>query len=132
MLLRQQTTNATQLTLTADQSTAASASNTFSLQNYELAHVRGRCLARNPAALVDYAIWEFTALVYRDATAATTAFVSAVTPTLLASGGTGNTWVLTVLANTTHGALEVRGTGEAAKTISWFCELDALEITDIS
>lgn len=133
MILRGQTTNATPKVLTADlNAAAAAANNTYSLVTYQLAHIKGTVVGRDPAALADHAVWEFAATIYQDASAASTALVAAVTPTLVSSGGTGGTWVLSVTADTTIGGLAVTVTGEAGKTITWGCKLEGFEVRDIS
>lgn len=132
MTLRGQTTDATAKVLAADTLNAASAATTFSLMTYQTCVVKGLVVARDPAALADWAIWEFTAMINQDANAASTSLLAAVTPTLLGSGGTGNTWALTVTADTTIGGLAITATGEAAKTVTWGCKLDGLEVRDIA
>lgn len=130
-VLRGQTTNATPLRLAVD-GEAISAGNTFSSMTYQLLHIKGRCIARAPGTLGDYAIWEFTALMNQNNGTASVTLLAAVSPTLISSGGTGNTWVLAVTADTTYGSLNVTATGEAAKTITWGCALDVLEVRDIA
>ena len=130
MVLRAQTTDATATVLRSN-TAVESATNGYFLETFQLATIKGRVVARNPAALVNWAIWEFTANIYKDSTAGSTILTAAVTPTLLSSGGTGGNWVLSVTANTTHGTLRVEGTGEAGKTVSWGCALDGLEVRDI-
>jgi hypothetical protein len=132
MTLFTQTTNATPSVLRTTTS-AVSSSNILNNRNYTLQAIKGRCIARTPGSTVDYAVWEFTALLNRGADAASSALlVLLVTPALLASGGTGVTWGLSVTADTTNGGLLVTGTGEAGKTITWGCDLNALEVQDLS
>lgn len=130
-VLRGQTTNATPLRLAVD-GEAISAGNTFSSMTYQLLHIKGRCIARAPGTLGDYAIWEFTALMNQNNGGPSVTLLAAVSPTLISSGGTGNTWALAVTADTSFGSLNVTATGEAAKTITWGCALDVLEVRDIS
>ena len=130
-VLRGQTTDATSLRLAVD-GDAISAGNTFSSMTYQLLHIKGRCIARAPGTLGDYAIWEFTALMNQNADNASVTLLAAVSPTLVSSGGTGNTWTLAVTADTSFGSLNVTATGEAAKTITWGCALDVLEVRDIA
>lgn len=130
-VLRGQTTDATPLRLAVD-GAAISAGNTFSSMTYQLLHIKGRCIARAPSTLGDYAIWEFTALMNQNANNSTVTLLAAVSPTLVSSGGTGNTWTLAVTADTTYGSLNVTATGAAAKTITWGCALDVLEVRDIA
>lgn len=101
-------------------------------QIYTMQRIQGEVIARIPASTADFAIWTFTAYLYRDLSTASVALVAAVTPTLVHSRGTGNTWALAVTANTTVGGLQVTGTGEAGKTIVWGCSLDCFEIQDFS
>lgn len=127
-----QTTNATPSVLRTTTS-AVSSSNILNNRDYTLQVIKGRCIARTPGSTVDYAVWEFTALLNRGADAASSALlILLVTPALLASGGTGGTWGLSVTADTTNGGLLVTGTGEAGKTITWGCDLNALEVQDLS
>lgn len=130
-VLRGQTTSATPLRLAVD-GEAISSGNTLSSMTYQLLHIKGRCIARAPGNLGDYAIWEFTALMNQNNSVASQTLLAAVSPTLVSSGGTGNTWALAVTADTSFGSLNVTATGEAAKTITWGCALDVLEVRDIS
>ncbi|MDO9711035.1 hypothetical protein [Paracraurococcus lichenis] len=75
----------------------------------------------------DRMAWEYVGCIKRDATAATTALIGAVTT--VNTFNTGSlTWIITWDADTTNGALRARVTGESAKTIQWHIRVDAIEV----
>lgn len=120
-ILRANTTNATQTTMTADGG-AAGATNQLILPNGSAAVVKGRVVARQDTT-GDTAAWEFVAVIKRGANAAATAMVVACTPVALGSDAGAATWALAVDADTTDGGLRIRVTGQAAKTIRWVCDI---------
>lgn len=69
--------------------------------------------------------WEITGCITRASGAATTAIVG--TNSTLHLGST--IWAAIVDADTTNGALRVRVTGEAAKTIKWVARIETAEVT---
>ncbi len=121
--LRAGTANATQKALTNDDSAQATG-NQLTLENSSSAIVKGLVVARQNTT-GDTKSWEFTAHIRRGANAAATAMVATCTPTVIANDAGAATWALDVSADTTRGALQVRVTGEAAKTIRTVCHLQA-------
>lgn len=124
LVQRIETTNATITTLTSDQG-AAAATNQMVLPNNSAYIAKGIVVARE-AATGDTKSWEFTCHIKRGANAAATAVVAAATVTVIANDAGAAAWALTVDADTTNGALRVRGTGEAAKTIKWVSDMYAV------
>lgn len=132
VILAARTTNATPALLSVS-AAAASQSTQLVIQNHTIQAIRGRCVARIPGSSVNYAVWEFTAYVKKDATVASVALLGAVSPTLVYSAGTGSAWTLAIGVDAvTLGALTVIGTGGAGETIVWGCSLEVLEVQDIS
>lgn len=123
MVLRCNTTNATQTALTADQAAQATG-NQLTLENNSAMTVKGLVTARENAT-GDAAFWEFTAAIKRGANAAATAMEVTCTPTQVGASAGAAAWALSVTADTTRGALQVKFTGEAAKTIRTVCALTA-------
>lgn len=120
------TSNETPTVLTTNAG-AAAANNTFVLANNTTCWVRGTIVARN-AANNDSIAWTFSGLVSRDATAASTALLGAVTPATVGTADASMTGCsLAVGVNTTNGSLIVTATGIAATTITWNGYLDIVE-----
>lgn len=109
---------------------AVVAVNQLPLVNNQSIAFRGRCVAQRKGSesTTSTAAWEFSGVIRRGATAASTALVSAVTPTLIAADSDASTWTLAVTADTVNGALAVTGTGQAAKNIRWVCTLETTEV----
>lgn len=120
-VLRCSTTDATQTSLTAD-SSAGGTTNQAVLPNSSAYIVKGTVVARQNST-GDTKSWEFTAHIKRGANAAATALVAAATVTAIANDAGAAAWALAVDADTTNGCLRIRGTGEAAKTINWVCDI---------
>jgi hypothetical protein len=121
MVLRVNTTNATQATATSDGSTA-STTNQVVLRNASSFVVKGTINAWENAT-TDCKSWDFTAHIKRGANAAATAMVAACTPTAIAAAAGAAAWAVAVDADTTNGCLRIRVTGEAAKSIRWVVDL---------
>lgn len=117
LVLRAATTNNTQTTLTSNAG-AAAATNQLVLPNNSAYIVKGYVIARE-AATGDTISWEFVCHIKRGANAAATAVVAAATVTVVANDAGAAAWALAVDADTTNGALRIRGTGETSKTLKW-------------
>jgi hypothetical protein len=72
--------------------------------------------------------WEFKGQIQRDASAASTTLVAAITPVLIAQKAGASTWAVAVTADTTNGCLAVIVTGQVATTIRWTCTIFASEV----
>lgn len=120
-VLRCNTTNATQTTLTTD-GAAAGTSNQFVLPNTSAFIVKATVVSRENAT-GDSRSWEVTAHIKRGANAAATAMVAAATVTSIANDAGASAWAVAVDADTTNGCLRIRFTGEAAKTIRTVCDI---------
>lgn len=127
-VLRGRTTNATPKILTSD-AAAASTGNQVTLPNTSTYQVQGYASARD-VATGDSAVWSLTGGIHREANAASTALLAAITPTLISSSGAGSGFVLAVSADTTNGSLAVTVTGIAATTINWTCKIETVETTN--
>jgi len=127
LLLGRQTTDATVITLTSNNSVAGT-SNQLVLPNNSAYYVRGSCIA-NVTGGGDTKAWSFEAAIKRGASAATTAIVGAVTKNVVSADAGAATWDITISADTTNGALQVQVTGATATTIRWVCKLESTEVT---
>jgi len=125
-ILRRSTTNATPLTLGTNGS-GGGVTNQVVLPNNSSYAFTGRVVARENAT-GDCAAWEFTGVIRRGASAATTALVAAVTPSSIAADAGAAAWGLSVTADTSSGALAITVTGEAAHTIRWVADVETVEV----
>lgn len=121
-VLRKQTTNGTQTELFTDGSSAR-----LTLSNDTSWAFRMLVVARRTDANDETGAWEFLGAIDRNASAATTAIVGAVTKTIIALDTSA--WDVAVDADTTNGSLRIQVTGQAAKTINWVCTVWATETT---
>lgn len=125
LVLGVKTTNATQTTLRSD-SSAASATNQLVVENYSVVTVTGTVAAKDYT--YGYAKgWTFTALAKRDLSASTITIVAS-TVTVVGEDSGASTWTIAVDADTTNGALAVKVTGQASRTISWIATLQTAEV----
>lgn len=115
-VLRRQTTDATQSHLTTDGSSESGA-NTMVMPNDTTWGFRITVSARRADADGESASYEFKGCIKRDGTAGSTAIVGSVFESVYAESTAA--WTVSVDADTTLGALRVRATGQAAKTIRW-------------
>lgn len=76
----------------------------------------------------DFKTWEIKGVITRAGAAATTAIAGTSIKTVLQESAGATTWDCDATANTTHGALVTRITGQAATTIRWFAEHHTHEI----
>jgi hypothetical protein len=126
IVLRGQTTNATPAALVSN-TNAAGTANQLILRNDSTFAFRILVVARRTDADNESAGYEFVGVVDRNANAASTALVGAVTKTVLAEDTAA--WDVNVTADTTNGGLKVEVTGEAAKTILWVATCWTSEVT---
>lgn len=127
LLLGRQTTDAT-ATVLASNNSAASTTNQVILPNNSAYTFQGTCIA-NVTGGGDTSGWKFEGVIKRGATAASTALVAAVTPTVIAQDVGAVTWVLAITADTTNGGIAVTVTGQAATTIRWVAKIETTEVT---
>ena len=127
LLLGRQTTDATATVLTSNTS-AASTTNQVILPNNSAYAFQGTCIA-NVTGGGNTSGWKFEGVIKRGATAASTALVAAVTPTVIAQDVGAVTWVLAITADTTNGGIAVTVTGAAATTIRWVAKIETTEVT---
>jgi len=127
LIIGVQTTDATATVLRSNVN-AVGTTNQLVLPNNAAYHVSGTLIA-NVTGGGNTSAWKFDAVIKRGATAASTALVAAVTPTLIAQDAGASSWTVAVTADTTNGALAVTVTGAAATTIRWVCKLETTEVT---
>lgn len=132
-ILRRQSTSATARRLTADDQSAG-ANNSFTLPNNGTFLVRAMVTARqvpggSAGTVGDSAGWDVVFLMTRGAAAADTVLVggggASIAPTLNSAGAAA--WRLSITADTTFGAINITGTGEANKTIDWVARIISVE-----
>ena len=119
-------TSATPVTITTLGSVVVGVTNSYALPNKSLAKINGTVMVRNNTVAANFAIFEFSAYLNRDTTAASAAAIVPIVITPIASGGTGATWALAVNVNTTLGGIEIIGTG-TAETLTWFGNVKIFE-----
>ncbi len=84
--------------------------------------------ARRTDAVGGGAGYRFVGVVRKDATAASTTLIGAVSKTVI--GETDAPWDANCTANTTNGDLRVTVTGQASKTIRWVATVRTSEVTN--
>jgi hypothetical protein len=126
LVLRVSTTNATTTAATSD-AAAAATTNTSLLVNSSAFLFKAMVVGRQNTT-GDAAAFEITGLIKRGANAAATALVGTPTVTAIAADAGASTWTAVAAANTTNGTLEIRVTGEAAKTIRWTAVVETTEV----
>lgn len=120
--LQADTTDATTTTLTYDGG-AVSATNIPVIPDDFMGHVTGRMIAWKDDN-VDYAEYNFTAVVRRATGVASTTIASFS----ITEEETDTTWLVELNANTTHGGLNVNVTGVAGTNIKWLCDIDIVRV----
>jgi hypothetical protein len=131
-VLRQQSTGASAVTLTAD-AAAAGAGNTVNVPVLGTYLVRLLVLARQTGGasgtIGDSAGWVVDALVKRAITASSATLIGGGGASLAPSysDAAAAAWRLAVTADTTNGGLAISGTGEAGKTINWVARVLSVE-----
>lgn len=124
-IFRNITTDATQTELFLDGTTATQR---FVLANNSAVTFSILIVARRTDATGGGAGYRVEGVIRKDASAASTTIIGAVTKSVL--GETDVPWDISVDADTTNGTLRIRVTGEAAKTIRWVATVTTAEVTD--
>lgn len=127
--LRGATTDATAKVLTSD-NLAASTINQVILTNNQAMAIRGQVAVRRSVTQADQAaLVEFTCLIRRGTTAASTAIVGTPTITVLATDITSLPAAPVALtADTTNGGLKIEVTGVAATNLRWVAVVTSAEV----
>lgn len=125
IVLRSDTTDATTEAITSTNA-AAGTGNQLVLPNNSAFSVRGHLVVRENAT-GDCAAFDLRALVRRGASAAATVVVGS-TVTMVYNDAGAATWAVAIAADTTNGAMRVNVTGEAAHSLKWVAELEAVEV----
>jgi len=125
LVCRRQTTDATPTKLFID-----GASLTLDIASGKTYAFEGRVVARQTATagagtVGDSAGWTFQGVLKN--VSGTTSLVAAVTPTSIDADG-ATTWVVAVTADDANDALDIEVTGEANKTVRWFCVINLSEV----
>ena len=127
-LLRADTAGATPTRLTETGGAAAS-NNGPVMPNTSTYYCRTRVLARNTTN-GDSASWSTTALIHREANAASTVLIGTPVITSDYASASLTTCVVAITADTTLGGLAVTVTGIAATNIRWVAHVETLETTN--
>jgi hypothetical protein len=125
-ILRRATTNGTQTEVTTDGATYA-ATNAMVMPNDTTWSFRVHVSARRADVDGESASYEYKGCIKRDGTVGSTAIVGSIFESVYAENTTA--WTVAVDADTTNGALRVRVTGEAAKTIRWVAFVEVIQAT---
>lgn len=128
LVLGRETTSATTTRLTSNNSATGTTANQVILPSNSAFYFAGTVIA-NVTGGGDTSAWKFEGAIKRGASAATTALVAAVTPTVIAQDAGAAAWAVTVTADTINGGLKVEVTGAAATTIRWVCKIETTEVT---
>tara|TARA_R110000868_G_scaffold148839_3_gene371048 strand:- start:26848 stop:31755 length:4908 start_codon:yes stop_codon:yes gene_type:complete len=116
--LQADTTDATTTTLTYDGG-AVTAANIPVIPDDFKGAVKGRMIAWKDDN-VDFAEYSFNAVIRRGTGVASTTVASFS----IVEEETDTTWLVELIANTTHGGLNVDVTGPAGTNIKWLCDID--------
>lgn len=131
VVVRRQTTDATQTELTIDGATptgtAATTSNRFILLNNQTVMADVYVVARSATGTND-AGYHRRVLITRDANAASTAITGLQTIGTDMETAGASAWDVTLAADTTNGSLQVLVTGAAGTNINWFAEIQFREV----
>lgn len=113
--------------LLLSENTVAGLTNYYVLENNMSIIFRARVIACQHST-GDTAAFDITGCIKRRANAASTALVGTPTVTVIAADAGAAAWVVSATADTTNGVLQINVTGEAAKTIRWVSEIEAVEM----
>lgn len=127
LILAKQTTDATATVLASSSATVATG-NQVTLAANSVYYFRASVIAGVTGA-GNAKAWEFTGVVKRGATAATTTLVGSVIKNVVAYDAGAAAWDVNITVNTTLGCLTVTVTGAAATTIRWVCKIETTEMT---
>jgi len=125
-IIRTNTTNATITEMFLD---GTGGTKRLVLPNNSTWNFEIRVVARRTDATDESFAANFEGAIDRQASAATTAIVGGVLNIPLADDS-GGTWLVTIDADTTNGALRVQVTGEIGKTIRWTAFVRTVEVTN--
>ena len=124
VILNGLTTTATAKVLTVD-GNAVAVNNQLIVPNNSITGFTGKVTARDTLT-GNTSYWTFSGAVKKGTTAASTALVGAVTPTMVAQDSGASTWAVAVAADTTNGTVKVTFTGAASTNIVTAAKLDVL------
>lgn len=125
-VLRYTTTDATPSVLSGDGVVIGSTNTTVIPDNHAYTAV-AYITARNTST-GDMASWRIEGAVKRGTGAASTALVGTPVVTAIAADAGAASWVVSMVANTTRGSVEIQVVGVAATTIHWVCKLSTVEV----
>lgn len=124
-IFRRQSTSGTGVVLTSDAASPSTNNQLILPNNSSFAFTITIAGHRTDAA--DRAMYRFTGLLTRDASAGTTTLQNYTKETFYESDAT---WDVALTADTTNGGLTITCTGAAAKTISWVARAQTVEVTN--
>jgi hypothetical protein len=124
-IFRRQSTSGTGVVLTSDASSPSTNNQLILPNNSSFSFVLTVVGHRTDAA--DRAMYRFTGLLIRDASAGTTTLSNYSRETFYESDAA---WDVALAADTTNGGLTITCTGAAAKTISWVARVQTVEVTN--
>jgi len=122
-----QTSDATQTTLSSYSQIESITGNRLIVPDDTTWFFNIKVVARRTDANDESAIYKFEGAIDRNSGVATTALVGTVTKTVYAEDTPA--WDVTVEADTSIGALAIKVTGEAGKTIRWVARIETTEVT---
>jgi len=122
-----ETSTATLQNLNSQSTGAVSATNQMVLANNTAYAFQIICIAGVTTAGSSKA-WRITGAIKRGANAASTVLVGTPSVDILAADAGASAWLLNVVADTTNGALQVQATGQAATTIRWNANIEAVQV----
>jgi len=125
MVLRQTTTSASPIAITAD-SISPNTTNQVILPNNSAYAFTGTIIARQKASEgTQSAAWEVKGLIRREGSAGTTVLVNSALTVL----SNVPNWVIALTADTTNGGLAITVTGAATTNIRWVATMQTSEVT---
>jgi hypothetical protein len=123
--LLQQTTDATQATMSAYSGTSLDKAQIM-LPNYSLFRFKGTVMGRQSQSTgTDMSAFDVEGLITREANAGTTTLITSSVTTVNNAGGFGG---VALSADTTNGALSIKVTGKSSTTIRWLGSIQTNEI----
>jgi len=119
------TTNATQYTITGNSATTINGGNLMKIAPKSASTFSINIVAKQQGTSTNTAAWKIEGLIRQEANAAATTLVSSNLTVISNVPGWGDP---VVVANTAHGALEVKVTGAASTNIKWGATIWSTEI----
>jgi hypothetical protein len=107
----------------------ASPSDRIALTNNSTYIFDCQIVARKSTTGTDYAAFQLTFLINREANAASTALVGTPVATSIAATAGAATWAVAVTADTTNGRPNISVTGQAATTIRWVANIRMTKVS---